>query len=167
MKAWKASVQIAIVKRKKTVEAWSKLKDARRVGKYRKEMKDMQKELSKSPVADDSSDDSDLFRFWRWKKKRFCKFPAFFLYFFSNDIDEEVGSCHFRPWITIKSGGTVWKRSQLHRRPSSVWLVIVQCLKMVGSTGSFCSYKITALSLSSRSWVLNISIKSLSLWLGL
>ena len=36
------------------------LKDAREeLESTRKEMKDMQKELSKSPVADDSSDDSD------------------------------------------------------------------------------------------------------------
>ena len=36
------------------------LKDAREeLGSTRKEMKDMQKELSKSPVADDDSDDSD------------------------------------------------------------------------------------------------------------
>ena len=61
MKAWKASVQIVQSFPKEDREALIEiLKDAREeLESTRKEMKDMQKELSKSPVADDSSDDSD------------------------------------------------------------------------------------------------------------
>ena len=57
MKAWKASVQIAQSFLKKNREALIEiLKDAREeLESTRKEMKDMQKELSKSPVADDDN----------------------------------------------------------------------------------------------------------------
>ena len=61
MKAWKASSSDSTVVPKEDREALIEiLKDAREeLESTRKEMKDMQKELSKSPVADDSSDDSD------------------------------------------------------------------------------------------------------------
>ena len=88
-----------------------RLKDARdELESTRKELKDMQKELGKSPVADDDSDDQIQILKNKMKKKVGNFQP--FSYFFSNDIDEEVGLC-LLPWITIKSGGTVWKRSQL------------------------------------------------------